>query len=138
MTPAPKRRWFRFSLRTLFVVVTISGIALGWVAYQLNWIRQRRELVHRTDIEALMWADGDYPTAPGLMWLFGEQGYDIIEIIVDLPIDPTIDVPPDRERTETETALLERARSLFPEAEVVKEVSLAYMRLIQQRPPAPH
>ena len=37
----PKRRWFRFSLRTLFVLVTIIGIAAGWVTYQLNWIRER-------------------------------------------------------------------------------------------------
>ena len=26
MTTAPRRRWFRFSLRTLFVVVTITAI----------------------------------------------------------------------------------------------------------------
>jgi hypothetical protein len=29
MTPAPKRRWFRFSLRTLFVVVTLFVILIG-------------------------------------------------------------------------------------------------------------
>jgi hypothetical protein len=29
MTP-PRRRWFRFSLRTLFVVVTLLGIWLGF------------------------------------------------------------------------------------------------------------
>jgi hypothetical protein len=31
MTPAPKRRWFRFafSLRTLFVVVTLSSVPMG-------------------------------------------------------------------------------------------------------------
>ena len=28
----PKRRWFRFSLRTLFVLVTIIGVGAGWVA----------------------------------------------------------------------------------------------------------
>jgi predicted PurR-regulated permease PerM len=26
MTPAPKRRWFRWSLRTLFVVVTVAAV----------------------------------------------------------------------------------------------------------------
>jgi hypothetical protein len=43
----PKRRWFRFGLRTLFVLVTIVGVCAGWVAYQLNWIRQRHEFLGR-------------------------------------------------------------------------------------------
>jgi hypothetical protein len=30
MTLAPKRRWFRFSLRTLFVVVTVAGVFLWY------------------------------------------------------------------------------------------------------------
>ena len=33
----------RFSLRTLFVLVTIIALPLGWVDYQLKWIRQRHE-----------------------------------------------------------------------------------------------
>ena len=37
--PTPThRRWFQFSLRTLFVVVTIFAIWLGW---GLNWARER-------------------------------------------------------------------------------------------------
>jgi hypothetical protein len=39
MTPTPKRRWFRFSLRTLFVVVTVGCIWLGW---QVKVVRDRR------------------------------------------------------------------------------------------------
>ena len=38
---APKRRWFRFSLRMMFVVVTVFGC---WLGYELNWIRQRHEI----------------------------------------------------------------------------------------------
>src|ERR1700690_2367557 len=41
MIPAPKRRWLRFSLRTLFVVVTVFGIWLGW---QTNVVRERRTM----------------------------------------------------------------------------------------------
>jgi hypothetical protein len=37
--PKP-HRWFRFSLRTMFVLVTVFCC---WMAYHLNWIRQRRE-----------------------------------------------------------------------------------------------
>ena len=40
MTPAPKRRWFRFSLRTLFVVVTVLCLWLGWNVHQ---VQQRKE-----------------------------------------------------------------------------------------------
>jgi hypothetical protein len=40
--PAKSRRWFRFSLRTLFVVVTVVGVWLGW---NMNIVRHRRELV---------------------------------------------------------------------------------------------
>jgi hypothetical protein len=44
MTAAPKHRWFRFvfSLRTLFVVVTIAGL-IGW------WIELRRERVQNPE-----------------------------------------------------------------------------------------
>src|SRR4249919_3316018 len=42
MTALPKRRWFRFSLRTMFVVVTIFGVWLGW---QLNIVRERKAIL---------------------------------------------------------------------------------------------
>jgi hypothetical protein len=132
MTPAPKRHWFRFSLRTLFVVVTVFGC---WLGYELNWIRQRRELMSRPNVEALVWATEppSWPRAPGLLGLFGEKGRHQIKIVVDLPLAPTDEVPLDRQRTADEQALLERAKSLFPEADAF-EVSLAYMRAIKRRP----
>ena len=43
MTPAPKRRW-TFTLRTLFVVVTVFGI---WLGYEMNWIRERHAFLTR-------------------------------------------------------------------------------------------
>jgi hypothetical protein len=39
---APKRRWPRFTLRTLFIVVTVFGC---WLAYELNWIRERHQFL---------------------------------------------------------------------------------------------
>jgi hypothetical protein len=33
---APKRRWFRFSLRTLFVVVAVFAVWLGWNVRQIR------------------------------------------------------------------------------------------------------
>ena len=38
---APNRRWFRFSLWALFLVVTVFGIWLGW---QVNIVRRRRAM----------------------------------------------------------------------------------------------
>ena len=37
----------RFSLRTLFVLITLISIPIGWVAYQLNWIRQRHKFARK-------------------------------------------------------------------------------------------
>jgi hypothetical protein len=45
MTAAPKRRWFQFSLRTLFVVVTLFGFFLAWLARAAIVVRERQELL---------------------------------------------------------------------------------------------
>src|SRR5262245_53532355 len=39
MTASPKRRWLRFSLRSLLIVVTIFGVWLGW---ELQIVRHRK------------------------------------------------------------------------------------------------
>ncbi len=41
MTDAPKRHWFRFSLRKFFAVFTILALWLGWNVHQVN---QRDEI----------------------------------------------------------------------------------------------
>ena len=41
MTYAPDRRWFRFSLRTLFATVTIAAAGLGWLMWQRNIVEER-------------------------------------------------------------------------------------------------
>ena len=40
----PRRRWFSFSLRSLFVLVTLAAIPVGWVAYE------RRQSQHEMQI----------------------------------------------------------------------------------------
>ena len=42
LSVSPKRRWFRFSLRTLFLVVTVFCLWLGW---QASVVRERKSLL---------------------------------------------------------------------------------------------
>ena len=43
--PEPRRRWFRFSLRTLLVAVMLAAAPLGWVGWQANIARERVALL---------------------------------------------------------------------------------------------
>jgi hypothetical protein len=42
MSAAPKRRWFQFGLRTMFVALTLFAVWLGW---ELKCIRERRAFI---------------------------------------------------------------------------------------------
>jgi hypothetical protein len=42
-TGAPKRRW-SFSLRTLFVVVTLAAALMGWFVWEVQTVRERRRI----------------------------------------------------------------------------------------------
>ena len=62
---APRHRWFRgtFSLRTIFVVVTVLGLLLGWPLYILRqrifaraWIRSH-ESATCLEFDTLGWDD---------------------------------------------------------------------------------
>ena len=79
----PKRRWFSFSLRTLFVVVTIIGVGAGWVAYQLNWIRERHRLIELYGKVSLAWrSDLQPPEIPFSLRLFGERRVNAVRATV--------------------------------------------------------
>ena len=43
---------FRFSLRTMFVVVTVVGLTAGWLAQQQKWIRDREQAIRVSGVEA--------------------------------------------------------------------------------------
>ena len=76
MTAPPKRRWFRFSLRTMFVVVTVFGVWLGW---NLQIVRERNA------VKAMVLSRGGsivnlvIPLAPpGIAWVrraIGDESY---------------------------------------------------------------
>ena len=69
----------RFSLRTLFVLVAIASVPMAWSAYQLNWIRQRHEFLHRIGGQGLGGISEIYfPKCPWSLSMFGERPQDVI------------------------------------------------------------
>jgi hypothetical protein len=69
----------RFSLRTLFVLVAIASVPMGWVAYQLNWIRQRHEFLMDPTMFGIGGTSELYQaSAPWQLSLFGEKGEGIV------------------------------------------------------------
>lgn len=92
---APKRRWFRFGLRTLFVMVTVVGC---WLGYHLNWIRERHAYLGNS---AAVHSRGSAAAAPLSLRLLGEDGVSSVTVAGWAPNrNPAY------------------ARSLFPEADV--------------------
>ncbi len=130
MSQAPKRkpRWFRWSLRTLFVVVTVFAC---WVGYSLKWIRQRRSFLaeqralHSDDPEPhlpVSWLPQRFsrlPTAPQLLGLFGEEG--VYRLHMNVPFERSH--VEGQKYSQAEIDEMERwavaALRLFPEAEEV-------------------
>ena len=107
----PKRRWFTFSLRTLFIVATVAGV---WLGYELNWIRQRRAIIADS---ASCIEYGEARSAPGLLWLFGEPGYAEIRPRYYTPNWFPLFTPAAAQEHRQERR---RIRALFPEAETIE------------------
>jgi hypothetical protein len=110
MREVPKRRWFKFSLRTLLVAVAIFPC---WLAYEVHWIHQRHRVLTSGRFTTESPAGAPVAVqAPGLLWLFGEPGYESIWFTV-----PKGEVRDDMELSPSEKAEFERVSRLFPEAE---------------------
>jgi hypothetical protein len=74
MHDKPHRRWFRFSLKTVLVVMTLASIALAWARFSLDWIHER-QTAEFADFGGDQFVDASkLPRAPGGLWLFGEKG----------------------------------------------------------------
>jgi hypothetical protein len=99
-----RRRWFQFSLATMLVIVTLLS---GFLAYHANWIRQRREVIRKVELNY----DNSHASPPGLLWMFNEQGYKSL----CLRFGPTLGRP----LSSVEDAEISRVQRLFPESVVV-------------------
>ena len=119
MTAPPKRRWFRFSLRTMFVAVTVLCLCLG-LGWQLKIVRERKAIIaeigeafiriQRRDCRTRPledWSDDEkssgyaYARRPRIMLLLGDRSY--VRIFLPEKLD---------------SSLLIRAEFAFPESEL--------------------
>ncbi len=70
---SPKRRWFQFSLRMLFVAVMALSLPLSWLAVRIERVRKQKDLVERIELEwglvVFDWEDGVATTPPYPPWL---------------------------------------------------------------------
>jgi hypothetical protein len=58
--PKTRRRWFQFGLGTMIVVMTVLAIPLGWLGWQIKYIRDRRDFRARS-----LWSGmGDWTGTP--------------------------------------------------------------------------
>jgi len=106
MNVAPRRRWFRFSLRSMFVAMTLLACLAGWLGRNVKQVREREQMrsVH-AERGATVFGWGPPRNRPPLVWrLLGatEMG----DLIITMPV---------KDFTEQE---FRAAQALFPEASV--------------------
>jgi len=109
MSPRSDRRWFRFSLRTLFAALTLAAV-LPWLVSNLYWLRERNaSLATKCPVPL----EGEQ-RAPWPLWLVGAKGFARIQI----------KAPPEH-LAEYQVVARDRRfhwQRLFPEAEAIVSV----------------
>jgi hypothetical protein len=106
MASASPRRRFQFSLRTLFVVVTLLAVACGYVVRQREIVMERmgwHSIIQNLGGHLVKAVDAQRPIIARIPWLRECWGDSAIQFIV-LPIKSKAD--------------LNKIKSVFPEAEV--------------------
>lgn len=88
----------RFSLRLLFVAVALIAAWMGW---SVDWIRQRHDFLRRVPASPYT-RQGESVRAPGLLWLFGEEGAKLVFLSVS-----------------AKDSDIAEGRRLFPEAGII-------------------
>ncbi len=99
----PKRRWPRFTVRTLFVITALVATGMWFVLSNLMQLRQRDRVMHATAVRFNWGHRNRFETDLPMMWsLFGAKCYDCIAF-------------PSTTFTEEQVAQLQ---VLFPEAQL--------------------
>ena len=113
-----KRRWLRWSLRTLFLVLTAGCIWLGYYAHWKNERRQARVWLGMQLIGGGIGFQAKPASAfPWMLGLLGDERTDLI-LMRHEPSDNLGGPAPEEYR-----ALVRRIESLFPEAVVLDATS---------------
>ena len=110
----PRRHWLSFSLRTMFLALTVLSMPLGYVTWQVKIVRDRNELghlvgcaggyftIHTYDAKAA--PELRYPArAPWLRRLLGDRLYSSVGVPMSIS-----------------EADFQRVIAAFPEAQVVR------------------
>lgn len=110
MIPVRQRPALRFSLRMLFVAVTVCGLALGWLGLQLKWIQERRQARAWLGASEQSWYA---PALPGALRI------DAPWSVRTLGEDGIVGIGLDRDEFAGDVPYSEaELKSLFPEARV--------------------
>jgi hypothetical protein len=108
MTPAPNRRWFAYSLRTLFVVVTLAAVPISLLSLERSRVLARRAIASEMRVQGCT-VGGAFSGEPipgrgdFLNWLS--------EALGDEGLIPYVIHPQDASEEE-----IQRVRRAFPEA----------------------
>jgi hypothetical protein len=80
------RMKLRFSLKTLFVGVTLVAMGAGWTMYSLDWIKQRNTILKQDFVYGNPTIPPLFskPIAPGGLWIFGERGQHTLRVSTKL------------------------------------------------------
>ena len=105
MATAPRRYWYQISLRALLALIACSSLVFAWIAYELEWKRQRQLVLSQYNHA------NRGPSAPALLWIFGVHGYSTVRLKFEGYKVRTLTLDEEQER--------ERVRRLFPEAQVI-------------------
>ncbi len=111
--PPPCRRWFQFRLRGLLVAVTLLAVFMGWLGWELKFIRARKAALadgsvigrlrpDELDFKELL-PQATLATIPFWRRWFGDNAYQWLSV----PAEST-------------QADMDRMKEMFPEAIVVR------------------